>query len=106
MVGYHQAMTQLGLAITFLITAILVIGFFRHRQRRLAFYDLVENAACGGRHRGPADCDARKKLWSLVKAELPQFVSLSMFPVRRLRVLCLMKEKAGRAEDNTADAAR
>jgi hypothetical protein len=36
MVGYHQAMTQVGLAITFLTTTILVIGFFRHRQRRLA----------------------------------------------------------------------
>src|SRR5438128_5256903 len=32
-----NAMTQLGLAITFLTTAILVIGFFHHRQRRLAF---------------------------------------------------------------------
>ena len=41
MVGYHQAMTQLGLAITFLTTTILVIGFFRHRQRRLAFYGLI-----------------------------------------------------------------
>jgi hypothetical protein len=41
MVGYHQAMTQLGLAITFLIATILVIGFFRHRQRRLAFYGLA-----------------------------------------------------------------
>ncbi len=36
-----NAMTQLGLAITFLTTAILVIGFFRHRQRRLAFYGLA-----------------------------------------------------------------
>ena len=36
MVGYHQAMTQLGLAITFLITTVLVIGFFRHRLRRPA----------------------------------------------------------------------
>ena len=34
-------MTQLGLAITFLTTTILVIGFFRHRQRRLAFYGLA-----------------------------------------------------------------
>src|SRR6266849_3427178 len=41
MVGYHQAMTQVGLAITFLTTTILVIGFFRHRQRRLAFYGLA-----------------------------------------------------------------
>ena len=41
MVGYHQAMTQVGLAITFLTTTILVIGFLRHRQRRLAFYGLA-----------------------------------------------------------------
>ena len=41
MVGYHQAMTQVGLAITFLTTTILVIGFFRHRQRRLASYGLI-----------------------------------------------------------------
>jgi hypothetical protein len=34
-------MTQVGLAITFLTTTILVIGFFRHRQRRLAFYGLA-----------------------------------------------------------------
>src|SRR6059058_1059947 len=34
-------MTQLGLAITFLSTTILVIGFFRHRQTRLAFYGLA-----------------------------------------------------------------
>ena len=34
-------MTQLELAITFLTTTILVIGFFRHRQRRLAFYGLA-----------------------------------------------------------------
>ena len=36
-----RAMTQLGLAITFLTTTILVIEFFRHRQRRLAFYGLA-----------------------------------------------------------------
>src|SRR5229473_4396286 len=41
MVGYHEPMTQLGLAITFLTTTILVIEFFRHRQRRLAFYGLA-----------------------------------------------------------------
>ena len=41
MVGYHQAMTQLGLAITFLITTVLVIGFLHHRERRLAFYGLA-----------------------------------------------------------------
>ena len=34
-------MTLLGLAITFLTTAILVFGFCRHRQRRLAFYGLA-----------------------------------------------------------------
>src|SRR5438105_15920219 len=33
-------------------------------------------------------------------------LSLPTFPVRGLRVLRSMEEKAGRAEDNTADAAR